>query len=341
MEISLKDRIAGCLIGAAYGDALGAPTENRTREQIFEKWGYVQEFLAPPEDVFARGNAAGQVTDDFSMAYVTIQEILKAEGRVNEEVAKQALLEWAKNERFLEQFAGPTSKKFINRLRGIDATEQKGFEPVNDNRRASNGGAMKIGPVACMGKGNTGKTLKIAEIICCPTHGNPIAMSAACAVANAVCSALKGNDLYQILQDALDGAEKGEKIGERGAVVAGPSMKKRLKIAIAMGISSENVSDAMDILRKYFDCSGMAADSVPVSFGLMAAAEGDALQAIEAAANIGNDTDTMATIVGAVLGAYRGKDVFPERVLKRLNEANGYDLEDLAEQMENVTVTVR
>ena len=89
MEISLKDRIAGCLIGAAYGDALGAPTENRTREQIFEKWGYVQEFLAPPEDVFARGNAAGQVTDDFSMAYVTIQEILKAGGRVNEEVASR------------------------------------------------------------------------------------------------------------------------------------------------------------------------------------------------------------------------------------------------------------
>ena len=36
MKNLLSEKIAGCLIGAAYGDALGAPTENRTREQIFE-----------------------------------------------------------------------------------------------------------------------------------------------------------------------------------------------------------------------------------------------------------------------------------------------------------------
>ena len=41
----MSEKIAGCLIGAAYGDALGAPTENRTREQIFEKWGYVDTFI--------------------------------------------------------------------------------------------------------------------------------------------------------------------------------------------------------------------------------------------------------------------------------------------------------
>ena len=83
MELTRKERILGCLIGGAYGDALGAPTENRTREQIFEKWGYVDRLYAPPSDVFARGNQAGQVTDDFSMAYVTILEILKPGGMVN------------------------------------------------------------------------------------------------------------------------------------------------------------------------------------------------------------------------------------------------------------------
>ena len=38
---TMTERIAGCLYGAAYGDSLVAPTENRTREQIFAKWGYV------------------------------------------------------------------------------------------------------------------------------------------------------------------------------------------------------------------------------------------------------------------------------------------------------------
>ena len=86
------DRIAGSLVGAAYGDALGAPTENRTREQIFDKWGYVDRFYDAPMDVYARGNKAGQITDDFSMAYVAIQEILKAGGVVNQKVAENPKL---------------------------------------------------------------------------------------------------------------------------------------------------------------------------------------------------------------------------------------------------------
>lgn len=341
MEILRKERIEGCLIGAAYGDALGAPTENRTREQIFEKWGYVNSLFDAPDDVFARGNKAGQVTDDFSMAYAAIREILEADGQVNRQVAERALLNWASDERMLNQFAGPTSKKFINRLRGILEQEEETFYPVNDNLRASNGGAMKIGPVACFGKGDFEVTLEICRIICFPTHGNSISMSAACAVAAAVSGALAGEDLTGIFRRAVYGAEKGEVFGKEGAVLAGPSVKKRLKLAISMGTEAKSLSDAMDRLREYFDCSGMAADSVPVAFGLMAAAQGKALTGTAAAANIGNDTDTMATIVGAVLGAYRGKVAFGSEIEEFLDKANGYCLGELAEQIENTTATIK
>lgn len=340
MEDVLIHRIAGCLIGAAYGDALGAPTENRTREQIFEKWGYVNQFLTPPQDVFARGNQVGQVTDDFSMAYAAIQEILKASGRLDDEVAKQALLEWASDERMLEQFAGPTSQKFIKKLRGDAVPEGEGFEAVNDNRRASNGGAMKIGPVACFAKGDLDKTIELTRIICFPTHGNPIAMSAACAVSGAVAAALAGKSLCGVFQDAVACAIRGERIGAAGNTIAGPSMPKRLKFALTLGTEAPDLSQAMDELRRYFDCSGMAADSVPVSFGLMAAAQGDAVAAIEAAANIGNDTDTMATIAGAVLGAYQGDSVFSKAMAEQLDAANGYQLQDLAKQIANTNLDI-
>ena len=324
MKNLLSEKIAGCLIGAAYGDALGAPTENRTREQIFEKWGYVDQLHDAPADVYARGNKAGQVTDDFSMAYVAIQEILRSDCRVNRKVAEGALIEWSKNERFFEQFVGPTSRKFINRLKGIES-ESSGFEPVNDNMRASNGGAMKIGPVACFGKGDMEKTIDIAKVICMPTHGNRISMSAACAVAAAVCGALNGKDLFGIFKDAMSGAEKGEAIGAAGNTVAGPSFPKRLQSAIALGMNANDLSEAMDTLRSYFDCSGMAAD---------------VMAAVQAAANIGNDTDTMATIVGAVLGAKNGVHAFPEELVRKLDEANGYDLCALAETMEATDVVI-
>ena len=165
-------------------------------------------------------------------------------------------------------------------------------------------------------------------------------MSAACAVAAAVCGALNGKDLFGIFADAMFGAETGEAIGAAGKTVAGPSFPKRLKFAMELGMRANNLSEAMDTLRSYFDCSGMAADSVPVSFGLMAAAQADVMAAVAAAANIGNDTDTMATIVGAVLGAKGGVHAFPEALVQKLDEANGYNLCALAEVMEATDVVI-
>ena len=90
------DKILGCLVGAAAGDAMGAATEIRTRAQIHELFGGdVRTFEKPPKDTFARGSEPGQVTDDFSVAYVTARAVADNGGAVTEEVAKQALLEWA------------------------------------------------------------------------------------------------------------------------------------------------------------------------------------------------------------------------------------------------------
>ena len=54
----------------------------------------MRTFEKPPKDTFARGSEPGQVTDDFSVAYVTARAVADNGGAVTEEVAKQALLEW-------------------------------------------------------------------------------------------------------------------------------------------------------------------------------------------------------------------------------------------------------
>ena len=338
LKEELFEKVYGCLIGAAYGDALGAPTENRTREQIFEKWGYVDELMDAPDDVYARGNLAGQVTDDFSMAYETIKEIIRSNGCINTDVSDRALLEWGKDERFVIQFAGPTSRRYIDKLKGLVSEEKETFKPANDNSKASNGGAMKIGPVSCFAKGDIDKAIKITKVVCGGTHGNRISLSAAYSVSAAVNAALCGKNFFEIISLAVKGAEIGEDMGDD---IAGPSMTKRLRFAIKIGFSSKTLDEAMEILRSYFDCSGMAADSVPVSFGLIAASGGNVCEAVKAAVNIGNDTDTMATIVGAVLGAYCGDKAFPEKIKKKIDYANNYDLSALASKIIDIDADIQ
>ena len=111
-------KILGGLVGAAAGDAMGAATETRTRAQIEEKFGgYVTEFLTPPGDTFARGSRAGQVTNDFSVAYVTLKEILK-QGEITEDVVTKALLAWSDVPEYFDRFAGPTTRARILELKG-------------------------------------------------------------------------------------------------------------------------------------------------------------------------------------------------------------------------------
>ena len=81
--------------------------------------------------------------------------------------------------------------------------------------------------------------------------------------------------------------------------------------------------------------SGLSAsEAVPCAFGLLVAANGDAKTAIEAAVNIGSDTDTVATIVGAMAGAYCS--YYDEEKLQIIDEVNDYDLKALAKEVESV-----
>ena len=45
---TLADRAAGCLSGAAVGDALGGPTEGWTTDQIQQRYGGFVEDIVPP-----------------------------------------------------------------------------------------------------------------------------------------------------------------------------------------------------------------------------------------------------------------------------------------------------
>ncbi len=330
----LEKKILGCLVGAAAADALGAATELRTTEQIIEKFGgWVEDFISPPDDTFARGNKPGQVTDDFSCAYVTCQEIIKNNGEINEETTKQGLLEWAKVDEFFQRFAGPTTRAAVEALKGVAQPPlTNGLVLVNDNSKASNGGAMKMSPIALFSGGDVDKAIDIALLVCKWTHNNNIALSGAAAVAAATAKAMDETaTLEDVINAGLYGAKKGDELGrERGKTLAGPSVYKRIELANKIGKESSSITAAMEDISDIVGTGLAAAEAVPAAFGLMSATKGNTKDAIMAAVNIGNDTDTVATIVGGILGTLNGIDSLPSNYLTILDEANNFDLEKMA-----------
>ncbi len=333
----MYNKILGGLIGGAAGDAMGAATEARTREQIIQYFGHeVTDFETPPMDTFAAGSKAGQVTDDFSSAYFIARHVVDAGGTIAIKAIKEALIEWSKHSIFFDRFAGPTTRLAIYEFEGKEVDESGKAKLAT--RQATNGSAMRISPIGLMNPGNLDAAIADAVRVTMLTHDNYLAISGACAVAAAVSRAMMEDaDVYNVVRAGLYGAVEGEKIGRDIARdAAGPSVVKRMEVALEIGFGSGTSKEkAIDIADKIG--TGLhVSESVPSAFGMFAANGGDAMGTIISCVNAGYDTDTLATIAGAIAGAFCGSESFPDHFLPTLEKVNGFDIKGLARDIENV-----
>ncbi len=325
------DKVFGSILGAAVGDAMGGITETRSAEMIKDFFhGYVDDLITPPDDCFIRGCQPGNVTDDFSLAYFTAIELSRCAGKVDNNLAKKAVLTWSEYPEFF-RFAGPTTQAAVMRMKGIDVPYKNAYLAC-DNMKATNGSGMKIFGVGLINPGNLDKAVEDAVTICMPTHPNNVAISGACAIAAAVAKAMEDDaTLDDVIDAGLYGAHKGFIIGsKKGFSLATPSVEKRMRLAVEIGKRGMGWEETMLELRDIIGAGLAAAEAIPCVFGILAANPNDAFGAIKMGVNIGDDTDTVATMVGAIVGALYGTSNIPLKFLKPINEVNKFDLERLA-----------
>ncbi len=328
------DRVLGCLIGAAAGDAMGAATEARTTEQIIEYFGHkVTDFEVTPMDTFAHGNQKGQVTDDFSSAYFIARHIIANDGIITADIVREAIIDWSCHPVFFDRFAGPTTRMAVRRFKGESIPESDKVTLLP--RQATNGAAMKISPVGLFNPGRPENAVRDSAVVTMVTHDNYPAVSGGAAIAAAVAEAVRdGADLYSVIQAGLYGASEGERIGRQtGRDVASPSVIKRIEMAVDIGLSRGSRDDKVKEIADRIGMGLHVAEAVPSAFGILAANGGDPMETIISAVNAGYDTDTVATIAGAMAGALSGTSAFPDHFLPVIDEINGFDLADLAENI--------
>ncbi|MDL9978432.1 ADP-ribosylglycohydrolase family protein [Microbacterium sp. ASV49] len=332
---ALEDRVLGVLLGAAIGDAMGAATELRTREQIVEHFGgEVTSFVVPPDDTFARGCPPGQVTDDFSQAYHLARTIVARGGETSWDTGRDAILAWWADERY-QRFAGPTTRASVLRLAG-EEVETPFFRYRGG--QATNGAAMRIAPVGCVAE-NVTDALHSAIAVSLPTHDNHLAAAAAAIVAIGVNVGLShvphGDETPFALVAMTCAAFAGpaSRAAETAThIVPGASLAARIELAIEVARDSVDVQHAAARIAAVVGCGLMANEAVPAAVGILSVAP-DAMSAVTAAVNAGDDTDTVATIVGALAGSVAGSRAFPRELAETVVRVNDMDLAGLARDL--------
>ena len=319
----MKQKVLGSLVGVALGDALGMPTEFMTYQAIRDVYGMVRELVAPHKDHY-HTLTRGQITDDTEQTLALLDALFR-HGTLNAEVAAEALVTWAKEKDvFHSTYLGPSSKKALQRLLEGEDPKATGFFGTTI------GGAMRMLPVALFCLDDPQSTARIAAAVSMPTHGTTLAISGAAAMATGLVESFReGSSKASVVSAACHGAEEGLKFGYP---YPGPSIAKRIRWAIDLAQSEPDLESATAALYDYVGVDMVPHEIVPVVMALFAL-PAEPMQLLIAAANIGGDTDTIAAMLGSLVGAFHGVGAFPEGMWREIEVINKIDLEDYANQV--------
>lgn len=321
------NRARNTLIGLAVGDALGMPTQSMSRAEIARRYGAIDRLREAVDDQpIAPGMPAGSITDDTEQALLVARLLVAGRGHIDALALARALQEWEDDMRARGSLdlLGPSTKAALQKLaQGVPAEQSGRFGTTN-------GAAMRIAPVGIAFASRDGSRLVDAVVeASMPTHNTSLALSAAAAVAGTVSAGIDGADVRSALEVGLALAEDAE---SHGNWVAGASVPAKARWALreAAGMDDDAV---VDFLAEVVGTSVSSQESVVTAIVLTERFSDRPFEGLCHAASIGGDTDTIAAIAGATLGATSEDPPAPQEVVALVEEVSRLSLDTLTEEL--------
>jgi ADP-ribosylglycohydrolase len=326
--VSTRDRALGAFYGLALGDALGMPTQSMSRAEIARRYGPIRTLRdAVADQPIAPGMPAGSITDDTEQAMLLGRLLISGGGRVAPEVFAKALLEWEADvaRRGSSDLLGPSTKRALELL-------GNGTPPAEAGRTGTtNGAAMRITPVAIATAPDVGRLVEAVVSTSEITHNTNLGIAAAAAVAAAVSAGIDGADLPTTLDLAERAADEGGRRGHwcaGGEIAARIGWVRRWVRGLGGGEHGDTVGDAVYAV---VGTSVAAQESVIAAFALVEALGSSPIDVLTTAAGLGGDTDTIAAIAGAILGAHHGLSGLPADLVAEVRRVNDLRLEPIVD----------
>ena len=322
----LKDRILGCLYSAGIGDAMGAPSEALSQNEILEKFGgYITEFYGPGDSLYVQGNIPGEITDDTSQMYEMAKAVVKSNGKFTINDAAKALVSWSKNyPKYYPRNAGATTRFVIGELISGKDPEQVGMTGKTYDRGTTNGAAMRVAAAGLVNPGNLDKATEMAITMSKPSHGTQHAFAGSSAIACGIAEALtQDSTVVSVIEACIYGAKKGYIIGNKEARNAsGLNLLPKIFKSIKVAFDTVTMEETLQQLDALVGNDGSIQSSVASAIGIFLATKGDARKTVIYGANLGGDTDTIACIAGMLSGAFCGLSSIEKDWIEFFEDAN-------------------
>ena len=368
-EAQLYDKILGMLVGSAIGDAMGAPTEMWTRENIQLEYGFVDGLDSmvretSPEGTWKPNLPAGGTTDDTRWKALTVNYLLSQKpGNLNpKDFAGHILKTYEADVANLKSIQGNDSELFENAMLRVNWLSEwaKVSSPyLDDNLTGYSDSLSKFygGEMVCAGllyapalgvffPGDPEKAyresfkLSIYDIgYARDLSAVAVAMTAAGMKPNATKEELLATarlDPEGYFQSRLVGRASYRILREAMSI----SQDSRKLDSIGDGMNPQSPALAQAYLRldeRIQDMPFHAGEIYLQTLTAMLYADFDFKNTLVFLVNYGRDNDTTASLAGGILGAWYGYEKLPiverEKVLKIGKEKLDLDLVKLAEEL--------
>jgi len=284
--VVLRDRYRGALLGLAAGEALGAPAEFLTAEQIVEKYGVITDMLGGG----VYDAAPGEVTDATEMMLCLAESLADHGGFEPEDVIERYSAWFESHPRYVSL---TVRAALISYRSGThwDVASRRAFE-ILGGPTAGNGSLTRCTPVGLLysGDAHARHELSLRESIL--THFDRLA-GWSCAAFN----------------DLLTAALHGDLAAEVPAIARTFEEEDKRVSAILRDAPS---AEAEEIVSSSFVLDTLQAALWTVLHGA------DFEHAVTIAVNLGNDATAVGAVTGALAGAVYGESGIPARWLEAL-----------------------
>jgi ADP-ribosylglycohydrolase len=319
VALTIVDRIEGCLKGIATGDAVGKQTETLSHEEVLRRYpGGIRGFEGTPGAIIPRyaGNSKrewwiGETTDDTERTLAVARAIIAGRNVSHESIGREML--------GCQKCVHPGVASLWEFHQAADPAR---IAAVHDGC----GAAIRVAPVGIFHASSSAEDLlNGAREASISTHGGSLAIAAAAATAAAVSAAIDAASPEQV----FDAAERAAAEAERRWPGRSPPALAIAIRAVHETLVSLRPLRAADVAARCFPNQPLTI--VPLALGLATVMQ-SAEEAILLAANVGGDSDSVASIAGGILGAMY-PDTVNQRWFEVVENVNRHDLAKVARQL--------
>ena len=302
VPISLADAIEGCILGTAAGDMLGLPFENLCRTHV------ARLLREPLEQSLWLGR--GLVSDDTEHTLMLARSLLDEAGDAT---------------RFARRFAARLRWWLLSGPPGVGGATARGvlklwlgWPPARSGvRSAGNGPAMRAALLGVVFADDPVRLRAFLHASVAVTHTDPRAHDGALAVAcAAACSRRLGACAPLAALDELQAMQARVRSGDDAFTDLIAAMRPALRQGLL-------VADYAQALGCGQAVTGFVMHTVPVAIYAWLRHAGDLRRGITDVIRCGGDTDSVAAIAGALIGAGVGPRGVPPSWLARTLEIPG------------------